>query len=321
MDEPERERVDINCCPCFAGFNEGKAFVTFVSFLIASIWFTFWVVVAIPWALWETTTGIIHLLAFNSSVLFVCYCYHKAITTPPGFSTHGWVPEGVSEAKLEEAKKRGKPGKKDLVPPDLPRWCAPCNSFKPPRAHHCKVLGRCVLRMDHFCPWIDNCVGFRNHKYFCLFLLYATIGLFDFLISFLYKIIADGLVDPKLIGPLEIIFLLWHITVTFPMTIMITALCSFQLTNTLANLTSIETRDYGNYRKYYRQHQVKFRWTYDQGLKANWMDFWGPNPGDWFIPTVPLHIQQSDGMSFIARPFYRPETEQQESFGVRVDGS
>merc|ERR1719162_2092439 len=28
--------------------------------------------------------------------------------------------------------------------------------------------GTCVLRMDHYCPWIGNCVGFRNHKYFLL---------------------------------------------------------------------------------------------------------------------------------------------------------
>jgi palmitoyltransferase len=35
----------------------------------------------------------------------------------------------------------------------LPPWCSHCLNWKPDRAHHCSQLDRCVLRMDHFCPW------------------------------------------------------------------------------------------------------------------------------------------------------------------------
>lgn len=34
-----------------------------------------------------------------------------------------------------------------------PIWCPYCSNWKPDRAHHCREIGRCVRRMDHFCPW------------------------------------------------------------------------------------------------------------------------------------------------------------------------
>ena len=34
-----------------------------------------------------------------------------------------------------------------------PKFCSTCLNFKPDRAHHCKEVGRCVRKMDHYCPW------------------------------------------------------------------------------------------------------------------------------------------------------------------------
>ena len=53
--------------------------------------------------------------------------------------------------------------------------CHTCNEIRPLRSHHCFICGVCVFKMDHHCPWINNCVGHYNHKYFLLFLTWLLI--------------------------------------------------------------------------------------------------------------------------------------------------
>lgn len=54
--------------------------------------------------------------------------------------------------------------------------CSLCGSARPARTHHCTVCGRRTRKVDLRCPWVDNCVGEDDQKYFVLLALYTALG-------------------------------------------------------------------------------------------------------------------------------------------------
>ncbi|KAK3870744.1 hypothetical protein Pcinc_024050 [Petrolisthes cinctipes] len=95
--------------------------------------------------------------SFMSCALLTLYCFLHAMCTGPGNLPPHWIPEKEEDKQYLQ-------------------YCGTCEGYKAPRTHHCRKCGCCVMKMDHHCPWINNCVGHRNHASFTFFLLFAVLG-------------------------------------------------------------------------------------------------------------------------------------------------
>jgi len=229
----------------------------------------------------QHSKGVTELVFFNIITAALLFCYVRCLLGLPGSIPDKevdptWcVQRDSTSTGLQECKRSGDR-----------RHCKWCGKYKPDRCHHCRVCRTCILKMDHHCPWIYNCVGFRNHKYFFLLLFYAVVDTHYITWTMLGSV--RNAMDPST-AFMKMFGLLFGETLSAFVGLLITMFFIFHVWLMLKAMTTIEFCEKSAKRVGYGAS------TYDRGVLGNIRAVLGDNPLLWLVPVAP---PSGDGLNF-----------------------
>ncbi|XP_028902098.1 palmitoyltransferase ZDHHC20-B isoform X6 [Zeugodacus cucurbitae] len=242
---------------------------------------------------------IVFLIFYHIICGLFFWSYWNTIFTPVGTVPPNWrIPETdiehIFHADTQDQQKRILENFAKTLPVTnrtlngSVRFCEKCKIIKPDRAHHCSVCGACVLKMDHHCPWVNNCVNFTNYKYFVLFLGYALLYcLYVALTSLEYFIrFWRGNLDGGM-GRFHIVFLFF---VSIMFAISLVSLFGYHVYLTLMNRTTLEA-----FRAPIFRIGGPDKNGYNLGKYANFQEVFGDNWKLWFLP---VYTSVGDGLTY-----------------------
>lgn len=123
----------------------------------------------------RTGLALIHCLVIEALTFMIFSSLMICVSRDPGpvnVDNYDALPNQDEDIGVMDALNQ--PEDDDVFKPG--RWCRKCWAPKPERTHHCSMCGRCVLKMDHHCPWLGNsCIGHRTYPAFVHFLTCISI--------------------------------------------------------------------------------------------------------------------------------------------------
>lgn len=124
---------------------------------------------------------------FGITFALCLFCFFRALLIDPGFLPKNRASRIEQRETVEELLRLGTL--------DSRHFCIDCLIRKPLRSKHCKICQRCVAKHDHHCPWINSCVGLRNHRDFAIFVLGLFLGIPLFTHLVLLHVTQKGVAD------------------------------------------------------------------------------------------------------------------------------
>ncbi|XP_077226126.1 DHHC-type zinc finger family protein [Tasmannia lanceolata] len=256
-----------------------------VFLLMGFVYYTTVFIFIEDWLGLKSSAGILNALFFSLFAFLCLISFFASILIEPGHVPSSFIPE-IEDPQISYPE----PKKNDA----RSKYCEKCCIYKPPRAHHCRVCRRCVLRMDHHCVWINNCVGYANYKPFIIFVMYAAIGCVYSMVMIISSATQKDQQFSGRTAPKVFYVLCGSIMVALSVTVGV--LLGWHIYLLTHNMTTIEYHEGVRAMWLAKKRGQGYNHPFNLGVFENIISILGPNMLKWLCPIAVGHLK--DGLHF-----------------------